>query len=109
VVRDAHLGARLGWTSAPPRLPDLNRLDDFASVVRKLGSPASDRWMASGSGGYRRLWYPRRGVTLILTGVSRETARYAATLNRDEHIVQAAVPGLAGALDRQLNSSPELR
>jgi len=109
VVRDAHLGTRFGWTSTPPRLPALSDQDDFASVIKKLGTPASDRWLVSGSGGYRRLWYPRKGVTLILTGASRESARYAATLNRDEQIVQSAVPGMVRELNLELNSSPVLR
>jgi len=109
VVRDAQLGIRFGWTSAPPSLPDLSDQDDYASVIKKLGTPASDRWLVSGSGGYRRLWYPRRGVTLILTGDSRESARYAATLNRDEQIVQSAMPGLVKELNMELKSSPVLR
>jgi len=109
VVRDAHLGTRFGWTSTPPRLPDLTDQDDYSAVVKKLGNPASDRWLASASGGYRRLWYPRKGVTLILTGPSRERARYAATLNRDEEIVQSAIPGLVKELNLELNSSPVLR
>ena len=83
--------------------------DDFASIIKKLGTPVSDRWLVSGSGGYRRLWYPRKGVTLVLTGASRESARYAATLNRDEQIVQSAMPGMVRELNLELNSSPVLR
>ena len=82
VVRDAHLGARFGWTAPPSRWADLNEQDDYASVVKKLGTPTSDKWIepANGSGGYRRLWYSRKGVTLILSGPRREDAHYAATL-----------------------------
>ena len=82
VVRDAHLGTRFGWTASTPRLADLNEQDDYASVVKKLGAPTSDKWIQApnGSGGYRRLWYPRSGVTLILRGPRREDAHYAATL-----------------------------
>ena len=66
-------------------------------MVKKLGSPASDRWLESrsGPGGYRRLWYPRRGVTVILTGASRNSARYAGTLNRDGEIIHSVDAGLA--------------
>jgi len=101
VVRDAHLGAGFGWTSASSRLPNINAGDDYDSVVRKLGSPASDRWFDSqdGSGGYRRLWYPRRGVILILTGASSTSARYAGTLNRNGKIAHSLDPGLAIELD----------
>jgi hypothetical protein len=101
VVRDAHLGAGFGWTSASSRLPNLNAGDDYDSVVRKLGSPVSDRWFDSqnGSGGYRRLWYPRRGVILILTGASSTSAHYAGSLNRNGKIVHSLDPGLASELD----------
>ncbi|HEY2842057.1 MAG TPA: hypothetical protein VGJ09_00345 [Bryobacteraceae bacterium] len=94
VVRDAHLGPRFGWTANPPRLPNLNAQDDYTSVLKKLGNPASDRWLDASSGGYRRLWYPRRGVTVILIGASPDGARYAATLNRDEEILHSVRPGL---------------
>jgi hypothetical protein len=100
VVRDAHLGTGFGWTSAPSRLPNLNAGDDYDSVLKKLGSPASDRWLESrnGPGGYRRLWYPRRAMTVILTGASRDSARYAGTLNRDGEIIQAVDSGLTNEL-----------
>ena len=101
VVRDAHLGTGFGWTAAPARVPNLNARDDYDSVLKKLGSPASDRWLESrtGPGGYRRLWYPRRGVTLILTGASRNSARYAGTLNRNGEIIHSVDPGLASEMD----------
>ena len=101
VVRDAHLGTGFGWTSAPSRLSSLNAHDDYDSVVKKLGSPASDQWLESrnGPGGYRRLWYPRRGVSLILTGASSNSARYAGTLNRDGEIIHSVDAGLANELD----------
>jgi len=100
VVRDAHLGTGFGWTSASSRLPSLNASDDYDSVLKKLGSPASDRWLESrsGPGGYRRLWYPRRGATIILTGTSRNSARYAGTLNRDGEIVQSVDADLPNEL-----------
>jgi hypothetical protein len=95
VVRDAHLGARFGWTSAPPRLPSLGPQDDYSSVVRKLGNPTSDRWATSASGsavpfgGYRRLGYARKGLTVILTGTSPSDAHYSWTLDRDGRIIHS--------------------
>jgi hypothetical protein len=85
VVRDAHLVASLGWTSTPSRLPSLSENDDYNSVVKKLGIPASDRWLKpqTDASGRRRLWYPRRGVTVILSGETPSSARYTETLNRD--------------------------
>jgi hypothetical protein len=101
VVRDAHLGTGFGWTSASSRLPNLDARDDYSSIIQKLGSPASDRWLASAraTGGYQRLWYPRRGVTIILTGASRNSARYAGMLNRDGEIVQSVDADLVNELD----------
>ena len=100
VVRDAHLGTGFGWTSAQSRLPNLNAGDDYDSVLKKLGSPASDRWLESrsGPGGNRRLWYPRRAITVILTGANRNSARYAGTLNRDGEIVQSVDADLVNEL-----------
>ncbi|MCU1337115.1 MAG: hypothetical protein JWO19_2696 [Bryobacterales bacterium] len=107
VVRDAHLGTRFGWTSATARLPNFNQQDDYSSVVRKLGNPTGDRWFQSafGSRGYRRLWYSRRGVTLILMGASPDNARYAGTLNRDGEIIHSVDADLINELD----SAPVLR
>jgi hypothetical protein len=101
VVRDAHLGPGFGWTSGSLRIPNLNARDDYDAVVKKLGTPASDRWFEShvGPGGYRRLWYPRRGVTVILNGASSNSARYAGMLNRDGEIIQSVDVGLANELD----------
>ena len=90
VVRDAHLGTGFVWTSAASRLPNLNAGDDYDSVLKKLGSPAGDRWIESrnGPGGHRRLWYPRRAITVILTGANRNSARYTGTLNREGDLIQ---------------------
>jgi len=103
VVRDAHLGARFGWTSAPPLLPSLDRQDDYSSVVRKLGNPASDHWSVAGFGsnGYRRLWYSRKGITLILTGASPGNAHYSETLDRDGKVIHS--------VDATMDSAPRIR
>ena len=101
VVRDAHLGSGFDWASASPRVPNLSVHDNYDSVVKKLGSPASDRWLESrtGPGGYRRLWYPRRGVTVILNGATSDSARYAGVLNRNGEIIQSFDVHLASELD----------
>jgi hypothetical protein len=101
VVRDAHLGTRFGWTSPTSRLPNFNQQDDYSSVIRKLGNPTGDRWYQSsfGSGGYRRLWYSRRGFTIVLTGGDPDSARYAGMLNRDGEVVHSVDAGLVNELD----------
>jgi hypothetical protein len=107
IVRDAHLGARFGWTSPLPRLPNFDQHDDYSSVVNRLGKPTGDRWIQSafGSGGYRRLWYARKGVTIILAGTSPEGARYAVTLNHDGQIVHSVDAGVLN----ELGASPAIR
>ena len=93
LVRDAHLGTRLGWSTATPRLPSLTLDDDYSSLVKKLGVPSSDRWLSTPNGdGYRRLWYARRGVTIVLAGRDRVSARYAGTLNGNGVVINAAAP-----------------
>ena len=104
-VRDLHIGTQLGpwgngpwgngpWIGPQRDLP-LTAGDDYASVVQKLGSPTSDRWMRTPSGEpYRRLSYPRRGIAVILTGESPDTVTYAGTVAFDGRIVQSAAPDL---------------
>jgi hypothetical protein len=110
VVRDAHLGTRFGWMSATPRLPNLDQQDDYSSVVRKMGNPTGDRWSQSafGSGGYRRLWYSRKGVTLILMGGNRDNVHYAGTLNRDGRIIHSVNSALDVNMLNELDSTPVL-
>lgn len=63
-----------GASSALPRssqtaLP-FTASDDYAAIVAKFGAPAKDEWRDewrdSGTLHYRRLWYPRRGLVVIL-------------------------------------------
>jgi hypothetical protein len=71
---------RLGFSRPSP----LEAGDDYYSVVNKLGRPATDRWIEDpAGGGHRRLTYPRRKITVVLQGETRETARYAAAAGRD--------------------------
>jgi hypothetical protein len=93
LVRDLHVGTHAGFWNTPQRDLPLGAGDDYASVVRKLGAPASDRWMAAPSGDpYRRLWYPRRGVVVILTGTDPDSAHYVGAVGYDGRIVHAAAP-----------------
>jgi hypothetical protein len=56
---------------------ELNRDDDYFSVVRKLGAPEADRWKPnSGELQYRALFYPQRGYAVILMGAKQEDAHY---------------------------------
>jgi hypothetical protein len=60
---------------------ELNRDDDYFSVLRKLGAPAQDRWRPeAGELQYRVLVYPERGYAIILMGAKQEDARYIGTM-----------------------------
>jgi hypothetical protein len=63
MVRDGFIGSR-----TPVSRIDLpfSALDDYTSVVAKLGTPAQDRSRKSGGAEFRSLTYPARGFTVIL-------------------------------------------
>jgi hypothetical protein len=67
---------------------DLTSHDDYSSVVRKLGTPAHERWHNDyGERQYQLLAYPQRGLYVILMGFDRTDARYIGSLNRAWHPV----------------------
>ena len=64
--------------------------DDYYSVVNRLGSPADDKWRATtGELQYRRLWYPKLGVNIILMGSDREHARYIGQLDPEGRVIHS--------------------
>ncbi|MFN0104129.1 MAG: hypothetical protein ACKV2U_18850 [Bryobacteraceae bacterium] len=73
VEYQAVLQEDLGFTAA----------DDYHAVVRKLGTPASDRWKEGKDLQYRALGYPDRRFTVILMGTEQNNARYIGALNDD--------------------------
>ena len=79
--------------------------DDYNAVVRKLGTPARDRWLApSGGTRYRALWYPDRACTVVLMAADGKDATYIGALDgkwNPIHAVGSAKAG-AGALLRSL-------
>ncbi len=57
--------------------------DDYNSIVRKLGSPTDDRWMANaGEMQYRALGYKDKQYTLILMGTDRKAVRYVGAMDK---------------------------
>lgn len=59
-------------------------MTNYHDVVRKLGSPASDRWKpGDGERQYRALEYPSQELTVILMGVDKDSATYIGSLNKD--------------------------
>lgn len=82
---------------SPVLQADLNLTaeDGFQDVVRKIGTPAEDRWRSDkGAMQYRILRYPDRDISVILMGDERGKARYIGAVDRDwkpVHTVQ--MPG----------------
>jgi len=55
----------------------LTASDDYASTVRRLGVPATDRGVTDSAGRvYRALTYTQRRYAVVLMGATPETARY---------------------------------
>ncbi len=64
--------------------------DDYFAVVRKLGTPQSDRWKAEGESlQYRVLEYPQRNLNIILAGRERKQALYIGAMDRDWKVVDS--------------------
>ena len=72
------------FTTSDQSYLELNRLDNYTTVLQKMGQPSSDRWRPdSGELKFRALEYKDRGYTVILMGTSPESATYIGTL--DQH------------------------
>ena len=94
VLRDAPLGGRYGLFGTGFRPLRISSLDDYQAIVEKLGQPAKDEWLRLPDGmPYRRLWYARPGIAIILAGEG-DKARYAGALNASGHVLHATAPAL---------------
>jgi hypothetical protein len=69
--------------------------DDYFAVVRKLGTPAEDRWLSDvGERQYRLLKYPDRQLAVILMGQDRDKALYIGAVDDEWRPVDAvSLPG----------------
>ncbi len=85
---------------------DLNARDDYFSVVRKLGTPALDRWQTGSHALHlRALGYPDRKFTVILMGADPDHTAYIGTMDdhwRPVHSVPLPSGGTTFALLRQI-------
>jgi hypothetical protein len=63
--------------------------DDYASTVRKLGSPAKVGYRVIGDRVFRSLSYPSRRYSVILMGPSRDDLRYIGTLDPQGRVLDA--------------------
>ncbi len=73
----------------------LASLDNYDSIVWRLGRPAEERWQSTGSGlQHGLLGYPRRGLYIILRGHDRSDAHYIGALDRNWNPVHSVeLPG----------------
>jgi hypothetical protein len=85
---------------------ELTSRDDYTAVLRKIGTPQTDRWMpGSGEIQYRALSYSDRKYTLILMGSTREGATYIGTMDdgwKPLHSVDLHSGGTTASLLREL-------
>jgi hypothetical protein len=66
----------------------LSHADDYFAVVRKLGTPAEDRWRPKGSElQVRALWYPERSYHVILLGPDRGSMHYIGAVDRNWRLI----------------------
>ena len=93
--RDLAPHPRIPYAVGDPSRLSLSAQDDYEAVVRKLGPPARDRWLAeAGNRQYRALSYPNLACTVILMGAERRHAAYIGTLDERGNPVHAvALPG----------------
>jgi hypothetical protein len=91
VFRDATLGARSALLRSSPTALPFTASDDYSAIVAKFGAPAKDEWRDewrdSGTLHYRRLWYPRPGLAVILID-----DRYAGAIGANRHVIQYVEP-----------------
>jgi hypothetical protein len=110
--------ANIAWQSQPRQRPDLFRTyrpwldlsagDDYASTVKRMGTPSSIRITQSGGTVFQSLVYETRRYSVILMGRDKESARYIGTIDMRGHVLDA-VRLTDGLNSERLLHSPALR
>jgi hypothetical protein len=95
LFRTTTSGERVNYTGVLQSDLDLTAQDDFHAVVRKLGTPGSDRWRNQpGEMQYRRLDYPDKNISIILMGTDEANARYIGAVDKSHRVVHSVrLPG----------------
>lgn len=100
-------GTHVSYTTILQSDLDLTPQDDYFSIVNKWGPPQSDTWRAgAGELQFRRLYYPSRGLSVILMGREQNKAQYVGALDeewRPVHTVPLPNGGTTGPLLSQLH------
>jgi hypothetical protein len=75
--------------------------DDYFAIERRLGKPASDKWLSeSGEIQYRYLWYPDQGMAVILMGADRDKTYYIGELDKEGHVIHSVDRNMEQILKR---------
>jgi hypothetical protein len=93
------------FTAKDQSFLDLSSRDDVLAVTNKLGPPATDRSVESGTIHFRALAYPDRKYTVILMGTDPRSARYIGVMDdnwRPMHSVDLHTGGTTLSLLRDL-------
>jgi hypothetical protein len=109
--------ANIAWQSQPRQRPDLfrtyrpwlelNASDDYASTVRRMGTPSAVRITQSGDAVFQSLVYETRRYSVILMGRDKESTRYIGTIDTRGHVLDA-VRLTSGSNSERLLQSPAL-
>jgi hypothetical protein len=110
--------ANIAWQSQVRPRPDLFRTyrpwlelsagDDYASTVRRMGTPSAVHIARSGDAVFQSLIYETRHYSVILMGRNKESVRYVGTIDTRGHVLDAV--RLANGLNSEpLLHSPALR
>ena len=110
--------ANIAWQSQPRMRADffrnyrpwlqLTAADDYASTIRKMGTPVSVHSSQSGDRIFESLVYSRGRYSIILMGPTRDTARYIGTLDSHGRVIDA-LRLRDGSNSEPLLHSPALR
>ena len=91
IARSGRIRPRQTFAQSDQSYLELNRNDDYFSIVRKLGIPAGDSTRRTSADlAYRALNYPARRYTVILMGRTSPEARYLGTLDQDRRVLDSA-------------------
>jgi hypothetical protein len=93
------------FTAKDQSFLDLSSRDDYLAVTNKLGAPATDHSLESGTIHFRALGYPDRKYTVILMGSDPHSARYIGVMDdnwRPIHSVDLHTGGTTLSLLRDL-------
>jgi len=81
---------RVSYTPVMQSEITFSQSDDYYSVVNRLGHPVDDKWRASiGELQFRKLWYPKLGINVILMGGERDHAHYIGQLDPQWRVIHS--------------------